>query len=57
MKGKGRINKTFLREKTRPIFMTLVLVRIEAYLRGLQMAIKRSKDIMRSTDDSIAENP
>lgn len=37
--------------------MTLVLVRIEAYLRGLQMAIKRSKDMMRSTDDSIAENP
>lgn len=57
MKGKGRINKTFLREKTRPVFMTLVLVRIEVYLRGLQMAIKRSKDMMRSTDDSIAENP
>ena len=37
--------------------MTLALVRIEKCLRGLWMAIRSSMDMIKRTDDSIAENP
>lgn len=46
-----------LTAKTNPICTTLELVRMELYLRGCRMATKRSKDIIRSTEDSISVNP
>lgn len=42
---------------TSPICKTLTLVRIELYLRGLRMAMKRSKDMIRRTEDSMSANP
>lgn len=39
-----------------PICNSLELVRMELYLRGLQMATKWSKDMMRSTEDSMSVN-
>lgn len=40
-----------------PALMILELVKITAYLRGLQMATKRSKAMARSTEDSMSVNP
>lgn len=42
---------------TKPTLMILELVKIVAYLSGLQMAMKRSKAIARSTDDSMNVKP
>lgn len=39
-----------------PIYNSLELVRMELYLRGLRMATKWSKDMMRSTEHSMSVN-
>ena len=41
----------------KPTLMILELVKIVAYLSGLQMAMYRSKAIARSTEDSINVKP
>ena len=46
-----------LKANANPMCKTLELVRMERYLRGLQMARKRSKDMIRSTEDSMSVNP
>ena len=57
MKGRGRTRRMLLKANANPMCKTLELVRMERYLRGLQMARKRSKDMIRSTEDSMSVNP
>ena len=51
------INRKLLPKMTTPMLMILVLVRIDVYLRGLQIAVKRSKAMARRTPDSMQDSP
>ena len=55
-KGIGRRETVPLNMIVRPIFMTVVLVSMDGYLSGWEIAMKRSNAIARSTEDSMKDS-
>ena len=51
------MNRKLLPKMTTLMLMILVLVRVHVYLRGLQIAVKRSKAMARRTPDSMQDRP
>lgn len=51
------MNRKLLPKMAIPILTILALVRMDVYLRGLQIAVKRSKAMARRAPDSMHDRP